>query len=234
MMPQPVHDARDRVEDRFYGLFPATVTRLEADPQGRQRVQVSLDWLPLSDGSGPAKAWATIITPYADSGQGLQMLPEVGSTVVVGFEAGYPDRPYVVGAIWNGKARMPVAPSDANNLRVMQTRSGTRLEFDDTEGAVAVRLSVAGTGKDRPVHRLVLDDRDQSITIESASGARIILTTAGGVTIESAAALDVSAPLVTVTAEVSEFSGTVVCDTLVAKGGGVVSQAYTPGIGNIW
>ena len=99
------HGTREQVRDRFYGLFPATVTRLEGDPDGGQRVEVSLDWLPRSDGGGPVTAWATVISPYGDADQGIQMLPEIGSTVVVGFEAGYPDHPYIVGAIWNGLHR---------------------------------------------------------------------------------------------------------------------------------
>src|SRR4051794_7828764 len=124
MTTSGVHAAREQVRDRYYGLFPATVTKLEGDPQSGQRVQVSLDWLPLSDGSGAAKAWATLITPYAGADQGLQVLPEIGSTVVVGFEAGYPDHPYIVGATWNGRASMPVTPTDSNDIRALVTRSG--------------------------------------------------------------------------------------------------------------
>jgi uncharacterized protein involved in type VI secretion and phage assembly len=159
MMPAD-HASRDRVHDRYYGLFPATVNALDGDPENRQRVQVSLDWLPLSDGSGSALAWATMITPYADADQGFQLLPEIGSTVVVGFEAGYPDRPYIVGAIWNGLAAMPQTPSDANNLRVLQTRSGTRL--GSTTPTARSRCGCrwrnrraqapAGTGRRRPDH----------------------------------------------------------------------------------
>lgn len=226
------HVTREQVRDRYYGLFPATVTRLGGDPGGGQRIQVSLDWLPRSDGGGPATAWATMITGYADADQGSQMLPEIGSTVVVGFEAGYPEHPYVVGATWNGRARMPVPPADANDLRVIQTRSGTRLEFDDTDGAVAVRLSVAGTGPG--VHRLVMDDAARTVTVEASSGATITLTAAGGVTIEAASTVEVKAAMVTVDAAISQFNGVVTCDTLIAKGGGVVSPAYTPGAGNVW
>jgi uncharacterized protein involved in type VI secretion and phage assembly len=218
--------------DRWYGLFPATVKKLTDDPEGRQRIQVNLDWLPRSDGNGPVTAWATVVTPYADADQGLMILPEIGSTVVVGFQAGYPDRPYVLGGTWNGFAQMPNEPSDANDLRVLRTRSGTRLEFDDTPGAVAVRLSVAGP--EGPMHRLVLDDAGGTITIESASGATVTLTADGGVTIDAAATVDISAAMVSVDAEMSTFSGTVVCDTLITTGGGVVSPSYTPGAGNVW
>lgn len=227
------HAAREQVHDRYYGLYPATVSDLDGDLQGGQRVQVALDWLPLADGTGPAKAWATLIAPYADADQGLQMLPEIGSTVVVAFEAGYPDHPYVVGATWNGQAQMPDPPADDNNLRAIQTRSGSRLEFDDTAGAVAVRLSVAGR-PDGPVHKLVMDDAGRSITLEASSGAKITLTAAGGIEIEAASTVDVTAAMVTVDAPVSQFNGVVTCDTLIAKGGGVVSPLYTPGVGNVW
>jgi len=218
--------------DRWYGLFPATVAKLAGDPEKRQRIKINLDWLPHPEGEGPITAWATVVTPYADTDQGLRILPEIGSTVVVGFQAGYPDRPYVLGGTWNGVAPMPDEPTDENDLRVLRTRSGTRLEFDDTPGAVAVRLSVAGP--DGPMHRLTLDDGAGTITIESASGATVTLTADGGVKVDATSTVDISAAMLTVDAEMSTFSGTVTCDTLIATGGGVVSPAYTPGLGNVW
>jgi uncharacterized protein involved in type VI secretion and phage assembly len=227
----PAHAAREHVRDRFYGLFPATVTKLAGDPDSAGRIEVGLDWLPRSDGGGPVTAWATMITPYADAGQGFAMLPEIGSTVVVGFEAGYPDHPYVVGAVWNGRAAPPETPTDANDLRLIRTRAGSRLEFDDTTGAVAVRLSAAGAGAG--VHRIELDDGGNSLTISSAAGATITLDAAGGVVIDAAATVEVKAAMVTVDAPVSQFNGMITCDTLISKGGGVVSPAYTTGAGNI-
>ena len=65
------HASREQAHDRFYGLYPATVTALEGDPQAAQRVKVALDWLPLADGSGPAEAWATVVSPYAGADQGI-------------------------------------------------------------------------------------------------------------------------------------------------------------------
>jgi uncharacterized protein involved in type VI secretion and phage assembly len=215
------------------GLYPATVRKLQDDPLGLQRIQVSLDWMDSADGSGPPLAWAVPVTPYADADQGVQMLPEIGSTVVVGFQAGHPDHPYVLGATWNGSATMPEDPADANNLRLVQSRSGSRLEFDDTKGSAAVRISVAGTA-DGPVHSIVMDDASKEITIHASSGVTITLTAEGGVRIEAAATVDISAAAVTVDAATSDFSGTVICDTLIATGGGVVSPSYTPGAGNVW
>jgi uncharacterized protein involved in type VI secretion and phage assembly len=217
----------------YGGLYPATVTKLDEDPASAHRVEVSLDWLSTTDKSTPPKAWAVLVTPYADDKQGFQILPEVGSTVVVGFQGGHLDHPYVIGAVWNGPDAVPEAFAKANNKRLIQSRGASRLEFDDTEGALAVRLSCAGDAT-KKVNQIVLDDAAQSITIKTKSGATITLTSAGGVTIDAAATVDIKAAAVNVTSDMSTFSGTIVCDTLIAKGGGVVSPTYTPGAGNVW
>lgn len=212
----------------YHGLYPATVTALEGDPENRQRIEVAFDWLVATEGGEPPKAWAVIVTPYADADQGYQMLPEIGSTVVVGFQAGHLDHPYVLGATWNGNAQAPERFTDANHKRVVQTRSGSRLEFDDTPGAVAIRITTPGG------HEVLMDDAGRSISIDASSGARIELTAAGGVTIDAASTVDVTAAMVTVDAPLSQFNGIVSCDTLIATGGGVVSPTYTPGAGNVW
>lgn len=215
----------------WYGLHPATVVGLE-DPSGAQRVQVEFPWLPTADLSSAVRAWAEIVTPYADADQGLMMLPEIGSTVVVGFWWGDLDHPYIIGATWNGNAQMPESPTDDNNLRVIVTRSGSRLEFDDTDGAVKVRIS-SGGAPGAGVNTITLDDAGRSISIDSASGARVTLTSAGDVDVQ-ASRVTVNAAMVSVTAPMSDFSGIVKCDTLIASGGGVISPSYTPGAGNVW
>lgn len=217
----PLHDAV-----LHHGLYPATVTDLE-DPEALGRIEVAFDWLEATDGGDAPRGWATLITPYADADQGYQMVPEIGSTVVVAFQAGHLDHPYVVGAVWNGQAAPPEAFSNANDRRLIRTRSGSELEFDDTEGAVRITIRTPAGNE------IVLDDADLSIEVTAPSGARIELTPAGGVTVEAASTVDVSAAMVTVDAPMSRFSGVVQCETLVASSG-VVSPSYTPGAGNVW
>lgn len=218
--------AAERPGQLFHGLYPATVTALQGDPDSRQRIEVELPWLP-DVGSGPPRAWATLLTPYADDDQGFQMLPSVGSTVVVGFQAGYLDHPYVVGAVWNGKAAAPQPFNDGNDRRLIRSRSGSQLELDDTDGAVKVTVETAGG------HRVVLDDGQGSVEIHCTSGSTITMNRAGGIRIEAAGIIEVSAAMLTVDAAMSKFSGVVQCSTLIAQTG-VVSPSYTPGAGNVW
>lgn len=214
---------RDGDGPRYFGLYPALVTDL-VDPDGLGRVEVRFPWLG-GDGDG-VRAWATLLSPYADNDQGLQVLPEVGSQVVVGFEAGSLRRPYIVGAAWNGRESLPTEPEAANNLRVFRTRSGSLLEFDDTEGTVKVTLST------RSGHRLVMKDAPQEVSLEHQNGCRITMTAAGQVRIDANASVDLTASLINVHAPMALFDGTIQCTTLIATS--VVSASYTPGAGNIW
>ena len=61
---------------RHFGLYPAIVTDL-VDPDTLGRIQVKLPWLG-SDGSD-VRAWATLLTPYADDDQGFEALPEAAA-----------------------------------------------------------------------------------------------------------------------------------------------------------
>lgn len=209
---------------RFFGLYPALVSEL-VDPARLGRIAVELPWLG-SDGSA-VRAWSTLLSPYADQDQGFQALPEVGSQVVVAFEAGDPRRPYILGACWNGVETLPEAPSAANDKRLIKTRSGSMLVFDDAAAGAKVTLSTPGG------HTLELDDQGSSITITHSNGTVITLSAAGKVEISANATVDITAAAMNVHAASATFDGVVNCTTLIAKSG-VVSPSYTPGAGNVW
>jgi uncharacterized protein involved in type VI secretion and phage assembly len=209
----------------YYGVYPAIVTDI-VDPEDLGRVQVRLPWLG-GEGDEQVRAWATLVSPYAEDDQGLLVLPAVDTQVLVAFEAGDPRRPYLLGATWNGREALPEAPRAANDKRVLKTRSGSLLEFDDAQGAAKVTLSMASG------HRLVLDDGAQSVTLEHAGGTRITLNAAGQVQVQANATVEVNAASVNVHAPVATFDGMINCTTLIASTG-VVSPSYTPGAGNVW
>jgi uncharacterized protein involved in type VI secretion and phage assembly len=208
----------------FFGVYPAIVTDL-VDPEGIGRVEVRFPALG-TDGDRDVRAWATLCSPYADDDQGLEILPEVGSQVVVAFEAGNWRRPYVMGSTWNGMASLPRAATRANNIRVLRSRAKSELEFDDTVGAAKVSITT-----DRG-HRVVLDDGAATVTIEHANGSIIRMTAAGTIEIEATLSVNVKAATVNVTAPISTFSGIVQCKTLITDAF-VISPAYTPGVGNL-
>ena len=69
------------------------------DPDDLARVRVKY---PTLDDQNEG-AWARVVGIGAGKQRGQMMLPQVDDEVLVGFEGGNPHRPYVLGALWNGK-----------------------------------------------------------------------------------------------------------------------------------
>ncbi|WLE98050.1 MAG: phage baseplate assembly protein V [Candidatus Electrothrix communis] len=215
----------DGGRQQYYGVYPAIVTDI-VDPDNLGRVEVKFPWLG-TDSEKDVRAWATLLSPYADKDQGFLTLPEIDSQVVVAFEAGNLHRPYIVGACWNGQEALPVKPEKANNKRVIKTRSGSILEFDDSKGAARITLSTERG------HKLEMDEGARTVTLTHSDGAIVRFTASGQIEIQANATVEVSAAAMNVHVPVATFDGMINCTTLNASVG-VSSPMYTPGAGNVW
>jgi phage baseplate assembly protein gpV len=105
------------------------------DPQGLGRLRVRYRWQ-----DQPARTlWMRVATPHAGNGRGMLFLPEPGDEVVVAFEQGDPERPCVMGSVWNGKDR---APHQIGMQRIV-TKSGNALHLSDEQGKETVEIHTA-------------------------------------------------------------------------------------------
>ena len=75
------------------------------DDMARVKVRFYWDWRAESTGSNAV--WARVIQPWAGKGWGVQFTPRVGTEVAVAFVDGDPDRPIVIGGLYNG-AQAPI------------------------------------------------------------------------------------------------------------------------------
>ena len=117
-------------ESNRYGVEVGIVTNVQ-DPQKLGRIKVQLPRLP----GGPESDWARVAQPAAGAGRGFYWLPEVGDEVLIAFELGQANRPYVIGALWNGKDKpMKDAYADDNSTRMIQTKSGHKIVLCDKSG----------------------------------------------------------------------------------------------------
>ncbi len=208
----------------YFGLYPAIVTDI-VDHDSLGRIEVSLPWLG-EDGTA-VRAWATLLTPYADKDQGFFVMPAVDTQVVVGFEAGCLRRPYIVGSAWNGVETQPENPAKPNNKRLIKTRAKSLLEFDDTDGAAKVTVSMQSG------HKLVLDDSAQEITLTHSNGCEIKFNAGGQISITANSTVEITASALNVHCATATFDGIINCTTMNASAA-VTSPSYTPGAGNIW
>jgi phage baseplate assembly protein V len=182
--------APDSVDGRFSGVAVAIVTN-NKDPDGLGRVKVSLPWL----GERVESDWTRVVTPVAGAGRGLYWLPEVDDEVLVAFEHGRPDSPYVLGGLWNGKDKPPESNQDGkNNVRALKTRSGHLIRLTDTDGDEKIEI-VDKTGKNSIVisakDKTVAITADADVTVKSTNGK--LKLSGNGVEITSQAAVKIEA-----------------------------------------
>jgi len=168
------------------GVVVGLVKNLE-DPRGEGRLQVEFPWLPESRRS----AWAPVAAPLAGKQRGAWFMPEIDDEVLVAFEHGDFDHPFVVGFLWNGVDK---PPDTDNKHRVIVTPGGHELRFEDDDGAKQVILKTSGghkitlndksgsttvTVKTNGGHTLELNDTQQSVTAQTAGGGQTLTLSDG-------------------------------------------------------
>ncbi len=187
MIPTDLFDAVRRAAcetDRIYGVVVGLVTNNQ-DPIGQGRVKVTFPWLSEEHESH----WARVVTPMAGKDRGLYTLPEVGDEVLIAFEQGQVERPYVLGALWNGKDKPPANNDDGkNDVRVLKSRSGHVIRLDDSDGAEKIEIMDA-KGKES----LVFDTAANTITLTAEKDV-VIESRNGMVKLTGKKGVEITAP----------------------------------------
>lgn len=189
---------------------PATIVSND-DPAGLGRVQVSFAWQEETGGKTP---WLRMTNPHGGGGKGFYFIPEVGEEVLVAFEGGNAEKPFVLGAMYNGKGKSTQKDS-SNNFKAIQTRGGHMIKFDDADGAESITIS------DKSGNTIVLNTNEKTITISSEekmtflskeiniigennvniSSKKTAVDGSDSVTISSDTKVDTSAPAVSIAGE---------------------------------
>ena len=128
------------------GVQPARVVS-NIDPDQRGRLVVSLFWQ-----EGSTLLLAPMISLHSGAGFGLTFMPEVGDEVLVGFLDADPERPVILGSLWNGIQQPPATgfhvPGEtngsefaANNIKRLVTKSGNRIHLTDTPGMESISFA---------------------------------------------------------------------------------------------
>src|SRR4051812_29523026 len=157
----------------------------EANPG--YRVKLKLPWLNEQE----TTFWARIAIPMGGHGRGTYVLPEIDDQVIVVFEHGHIDRPIVIGSLWSKKQEpVEVNQSGKNTTKLIKSRSGHRIIFDDKEGAERITI-VDQTRKNKiildSVHRTVKIESDGDIEVKAKANAilhahALKVGTTGGIT----------------------------------------------------
>lgn len=124
-------------------------------PEGNENgcVRLKFHWDLETDrhGKEPTSCWVRVSQAFAGAGGGALCHPRVGTETIVEFLDGDPDRPIVVGRVYNGQQPSPANGKGAATVTTMKSQSSpgagvfNEFSFDDTAGSEKVSLHA---GKD--------------------------------------------------------------------------------------
>jgi uncharacterized protein involved in type VI secretion and phage assembly len=149
------------------GIVIGKVTAVD-DPEKLGRIQVNYPWL-----SGPEERWVSVAAPMAGGDRGMFFMPEIDDEVILAFDHGHMDHPYVIGFLWNNQQR---PPSTDERQRMIRSKNGHTIRFVDSTPA---------------------NGNQGSLIIQDAHG-NVITMTNGRVVIHALGVLEISAASVTI------------------------------------
>jgi uncharacterized protein involved in type VI secretion and phage assembly len=135
----------------------ATVKSLD-DPEGQGRIQLRFPWLTESVQS----AWAPVAVSMAGKERGQFYMPEIDDEVLVAFEHGDFDHPFIIGFLWNG---VDTPPTNDPHRRLIRSVNGHEIEIYDP----AINAGDKGYIRLKDAHGNTIELANGRISITSVS-----------------------------------------------------------------
>lgn len=151
------------------GVHSAIVTgpageEIHCDEHGR--VKLHFHWDRAGKTDDTASCWVRVAQSFAGKWGGTWTLPRIGDEVLVAFVDGDPDRPVVIGSVYNAEQK-PIYSLPANKTQSgIKTRSSkgggasnfNELRFEDKKGAEEINVQA-----EKDIKILVKNDRTEHI-----------------------------------------------------------------------
>lgn len=169
------------------GLLPAVkglqfgvVTQLQDDPDGEDRILVTLP-IVSPDEQG---TWCRLALLDAGDNRGSIFRPEIGDEVVIGFINEDPNDAIILGMLNSSAKPAPIPAEDDNNIKGFYTRSEMKLVFDDDKKSMTLETPA---GKiitlDEDAGEIRLEDENKNVVTMDSNG--IVIESAGNIEIKS-------------------------------------------------
>ncbi len=181
--PDLLSDILESPSNNYAHRWPSVVTALVTnnnDPEDWGRVKLKFPWLDADSES----TWARVIVPGGGAERGIYFMPEINDEVIVAFEQGDFNIPYVIGGLYNGtdKPALPIGDAVVSGKvakRVIKTRVGHKITFvDDNAGDDYIEII-----DDKGNTSIKFDAQNKKVTIMSQGEVEINAT--GNLTLNS-------------------------------------------------
>ena len=138
----PFRPPRRTAKPRIFGAQTAIVVGPAGEeiwPDDYGRVKVQFHWDQEGAKDEKSSCWIRVAQVWAGKGWGTLFTPRIGTEVIVSFLDGDPDRPIIIGTVYNQVQTVPYTQPDEKNKSTILTRStkegtaGNEIRFTDTK-----------------------------------------------------------------------------------------------------
>ena len=132
--------------------MPGPQSAIVVGPEGEEihaddfgRVKVHFHWDRYDKSNEKSTCWVRVSQPWAGKGWGGYFIPRIGQEVIVDFLNGDPDRPIIIGRVYNDDQPKPFDSHTQSGFRTRSTPKGSaancnEFRFDDKKGSEQVYL----------------------------------------------------------------------------------------------
>lgn len=165
------------------------------------RVKVQFHWDQEGQKDENSSCWVRVAQIWAGKNWGTLFIPRIGTEVIVSFLEGDPDKPIIIGTVYNATQTVPYTlPDDKNKstIKTISTKEGTagnEICFDDTKDSEKLYIHaqkdmVAEIENDQTVtvtknRSVTIKEENDSLTVEK--GDRTVTISQGNETHTNAA-----------------------------------------------
>ncbi len=154
-------------DTRVSGVMLGIVSKnYDKDMSGRICVTI-----PARDKDANELQWARVSMPSSGSSWGHYFLPEVGDQVLLAFEGGNIEKPYVIGCVPKDADKFLTQSTDENNrTKRIVTKHGSMISFDDSpddKDGLKDKICIQTADK---AHTILMDNEAKKIRISDKKG----------------------------------------------------------------
>ena len=151
-----------RINGVVTGKVTALGTKTDTSGQAPGLIRVKFEWM----GDQIVSAWMRVLMPSGGTETGVMFYPEVDDEVLVAFEQGDVNRPFMIGALWNEKQKPPegfdaVIKNGKILKRVIRSKSGHTITFVDDKGKESITIQEKNKKTE-----ILLDSKAKGMTIK--------------------------------------------------------------------
>jgi uncharacterized protein involved in type VI secretion and phage assembly len=215
----------DTGDPRVQGVMLGIVAKnYSKDMPGRICVTI-----PTRDVEANELQWARMAQPSGGKEWGHYFLPEVGDQVLLAFEGGNIEKPYVIGSVQQDKDKFLTKSSEENNtIKHIMTKNGNELRFEDNKEGDGDKdvVTLTTPSKGEVSHSLKLDNENSVIELKDKKGENSIKmsTKDGNILVKAKSKLTIKVgDKITVTMNGESGGISIECNELKVKSSGQMS-----------